>query len=122
MNDDPLTFLTPTFFGVFALFLCSFALSHFRVFGHAGDDGVWAPGEKRSQELREQFDREEAPFRALSKQWHELQIQQPKNHPAWSELSVEQQLKLTEKWEAQMNELWKKMEECPRASYFNKSK
>ncbi|MFL9892395.1 MULTISPECIES: hypothetical protein [Paraburkholderia] len=121
-SDDPLTYLTATFFGVFALFLCSFALSYFRVFGHESEDGTWVASEKRCRELNEQFDREEAPSRALSKQWYQLQIQHPRNHPAWSELPVEQQQKLTVKWETEKAELWKKMDECPRASYFNRSK
>lgn len=118
-GDDPLALLTPTFFGVFLVFLCSFAVSALKVFGHVDEVGDWLAPDRVNRERLAQFDREEAPKRALSKQLHELEIRNPKNHPAWNELSNEQQERLTAKWEAERAEIWKKIDECPRASYFN---
>lgn len=122
LSNDPMTFLTPTFFGVFIVFICSFALSWLRVFGHVDEAGDWTAPDRVNRERIAQFEREEAPSRALSKQMHALEIQNPKNHPAWDDLPAERQQKLIEKWEAEKADLWRKIEECPRASYFNQSK
>ncbi|CAM2165154.1 DUF4234 domain-containing protein [Burkholderia latens] len=121
-GDDPMALLTPTFFGVFIVFLFSFALSWMRVFGHVDEAGDWIAPDRVNRERIAQFEREEAPSRALSKQMHALQIQNPKNHPAWDDLPAERQQKLIEKWEAEKAALWRKIEECPRASYFSQSK
>ncbi|MCS6474352.1 hypothetical protein NX871_31340, partial [Burkholderia thailandensis] len=67
-------------------------------------------------------ERGEGPSRELSKQMHALQIQNPRNHPAWDDLPAERQQKLIEKWEGEKAALWRKIEECPRASYFSQSK
>ncbi|WP_025601323.1 hypothetical protein [Burkholderia sp. WSM2230] len=122
LSDDPLTFLTPTFFGVFVVFLCSFALSASKIFGYVDDVGDWRAPDRENQARIAQFDREEAPIRALSKQMFEHEKQHPMNHPAWNDLSEEQREMLTAKWDAERAELWKKFDECPRASYFNQYK
>ncbi|MCV9916855.1 hypothetical protein [Burkholderia pseudomallei] len=121
-GDDPMALLTPTFFGVFIVFLFSFALSWMRVFGHVDEAGDWIAPDRVNRERIAQFEREEAPSRALSKQMHALQIQNPRNHPAWDDLPAERQQKLIEKWEEEKAALWRKIEECPRASYFSQSK
>ncbi|HDR8857268.1 TPA: hypothetical protein QDA83_005719 [Burkholderia multivorans] len=121
-GDDPMALLTPTFFGVFIVFLCSFALSWLRVFGHVDEAGDWIAPDRVNRERIAQFEREEAPSRALSKQWYMHKMQHPSNHPAWDEMPEETRRKLIEKWEAEKADLWRKIEECPRASYFSRSK
>ncbi|MFM0420027.1 hypothetical protein [Paraburkholderia aromaticivorans] len=122
LSNDPLTFFIPTFGFVFVLFVCSFGLNCFRVFGYEDVDGSWVPSERRCRVIREEFDREEAPFRALSAQWYDLQVQHPRNHPAWDSLADEQREKLTVKWDTEAAVLKMKMDECPRASYFTRLK
>ncbi|CAJ3407874.1 Uncharacterised protein [Burkholderia pseudomallei] len=121
-GDDPMALLTPTFFGVFIVFICSFALSWLRVFGHADEAGDWIAPDRVNRERIAQFEREEAPSRALSKQWYVHKMQHPSNHPAWDELSQEQRRKLVTRWETERAALWKEMEGCPRASYFDQPK
>lgn len=121
-GDDPMALLMPTCFGVFIVFLCSFALSWLRVFGHVDEVGDWIAPDRVNRERIAQFEREEAPSRALSKQWYMHKMQHPSNHPAWDELPEEQRRKLTNRWEAERAALWKKMEGCPRASHFDQPK
>jgi len=64
-DGDPMTLLTPTFFGVFVVFLCSFALSCIKVFGSVDEVGDWIAPDHVNRARIAQFDREEAPMREL---------------------------------------------------------
>lgn len=118
MNGNATDFAVATLLGVLGLVVVLVIIDYLEIYGDLNAAGDWVPPARVVRRENEQFDREEAPYQALSKQWYEHKLQHPSNHPTWYELSEEQRGRLNAKWEAERAELWKKMEECPRASYF----
>lgn len=115
-------FAGATLIGVVGFILVLLLIDYLKIYGDLDMAGNWvSPGRVTSRE-NEQFDREEAPYRALSKQLFDHKTKHPRNHPAWDELSGEQREKLTAQWEEKLAEVERARDACPRASYFSQSK
>ncbi|GAB7521541.1 hypothetical protein [Paraburkholderia sp. 2C] len=122
LNGNATDFAVATMIGVVGILLMLLAIDYLKVFGHLNIADEWVSPARVTRREHELFEREEAPYRALSKQRHEHEMRHPRFHPAWDELSREQQEKLIDKWDNEKAAIRKKIDECPRASYFNESK
>lgn len=112
-------FAIATLIGVIGLLLLELAKDYLNLYGHLSVAGNWVPPPRVIERENEKFDQEEAQYRALAKQRQEHEERDPRSHPGWINLSEAQRQKLIARREAEMAVLRKKIEECPRASYFD---
>lgn len=115
---DTTQFVFITFWAVLIILSFNLILDYMKVYGYL-DDGEWIAPDRANRKRLAKFDKEEAPIRALSKQWHAQMKASPRNHPDWKQWSKTEKGRAMQQWEAECDELFKKMEQCPRASSFD---
>ncbi|WP_341314542.1 hypothetical protein WN982_04285 [Paraburkholderia sp. IMGN_8] len=80
----------------------------------------WNPTARINKRRREQWEKDEAPFRVLSRQYQEMQRRHPKNLEGWKGMSKAKQDLLVEEWEEEEAALRAEMDRCPRSQVFNR--
>jgi len=76
----------------------------------------WDPPERVTMKWQAQFEKEEAPFRALSRQRWDLECDHPRNLANWKEMSKAKQRFLVHEWEETAATLRAEMDRCPLAA------
>jgi hypothetical protein len=118
-RSDPTQFVFVTFWAVLIILAFNLILDYMKVYGHLDDEGVWIAPDKVNRKRNAQFDKEEQQSRALSKLWYAHKIAHPQNHPDWKRWSKAEKQRAVQDWEVERDELWKRIEQCPRASYYD---
>lgn len=119
MHGNATDFAVATLIGVIALLIVEVVIDYLNVHGHLSPAGNWIAPEKVTKRENVEFDREEAEYRALSKERQLHKRNQPQNDPDWDSWSRSKRSEAVRKWEAKRDDLAKKIEQCPRASYFD---
>lgn len=119
-QGDPEKFLVASIFIAMILWCYYFAKKQLTVNGAVGDDDLWAPSRRRSQQLREQFDAEEAEYRKWSKIRYGHDLKHPMGDPDWKKWPKAKQDLLMQEWQAKADELDRIVDACPRASCYTK--
>jgi|GEM_PF-4434208 len=121
-SGDSSQFLFVTFWAILILLFITLLVDYMKVFGSMGMDGLWeAPDHVNKKRIAER-EKRDAPIRALSAEWFDLQRAHPRNHDAWAELSAEQREKVTAKWDAKKEDLFERLEQCNAARMADQSK